>query len=200
MMDGFKAYRYYRALRLHFTQPTFDVFKNRGRVKGSEAKFLQRNDHHLFHRIARKYPQDRECIMYIASNMMYGNFNVVYDEEGAAANYKKFIRRRQSTTHMFREDLQTLINGRCDYTFDNNTVPDVLSYMMSDKITFETVVILDKLDGLVRKVEQNSHASLLLGDVLLRIKKAHGFVKFDSYKVMSHYLNFLEEVKGHVYG
>jgi hypothetical protein len=47
-MDGFKAYRYYLAIKLHFTTDKFNVFENRGNVKGTREAFNARNDRYIF--------------------------------------------------------------------------------------------------------------------------------------------------------
>ena len=50
-MTGFKAFRYYVALKLHFTKDKFNVFENRGNVKGSYQAFDARNDKFLFEKL-----------------------------------------------------------------------------------------------------------------------------------------------------
>ncbi len=62
-MDGFKAYKYYMAIKLHFTKDGFDVFKNRGNVKGTREAFNARNDSYLFEKLARKFPVDKDLIL-----------------------------------------------------------------------------------------------------------------------------------------
>jgi hypothetical protein len=195
-MNGFRAFKYYTAIKLHFTNPKFDVFVNRGRVKGTLDRFLMRNDRMLFERLAKDYPVDKDCIQYIASNFMYGNQNVVYDSSTSVTNYKEFIRRRQSITHVFTNDLDTIVKSGAQYTFGGSKIPDVLQLYLSNRITLETMVILDQLDGILGKLRENSQISLLLDQDLLRIEKSQGFVKYDSYKVMSPYLSFLEDIQG----
>jgi hypothetical protein len=194
-MDGYKAYKYYMAVRLHFTQAKYNVFVNRGHVKGTYQQFANRNDARLFERIARNYTNDKECIQYFASNFMYGNTNVVYDEELGRSNYKEYIRRKQSITRVFADDLGTMEHLGIHYEFSGNKIPDVLQLMMSKKITLETVSILNDMDGIVDRMKETA-LSLVLGDELMRIEKSKGFVKYDSYKVMSPYQQFLEDVKG----
>lgn len=198
-MDGFKAYKYYMAIKLHFTDPKFNVFVNRGRVKGTLQRFQARNDRFFFEKLARQFPVDKDCIQYLAANFMYGNPNVVYEADEAMANYREFIRRRQSITKVFADDLSTAINQRAQYDFSGNKIPDVIQLLLANKITLETVSILNDLDGFVETMKQNDHLNLLLGDTLLTIEKSKGFVKYDSYKIMSHYINFLEEIKSELH-
>lgn len=198
-MDGFKAFKYYTAIKLHYTNPKFDVFVNRGRVKGSFSSFTNRNDRMLFEKIARQFPNDKDCIQYIAANFMYGNPNLVYHADEAMDNYKEYIRRKQAITRIFAVDLATIIDSGADYDFSGQKIPDVIQLLMAKKISLETIVILNDMDGIVEKMKQSSVA-LLMGDELLKIEKSKGFVKYDSYKVMGLYQNFLEEIKGNTNG
>ena len=193
-MDGFKAFKYYTAIKLHFTDPTFNVFINRGHVKGSFEKFRARNDHLLFEKLARQF-SDKEYIQYIASNFMYGNADVIYDPAEAMANYKEYIRRKQSITKVFADDLATIVDSSAQYEFSGLQIPDVLQLLMAKRITLETISILNDMDAIVDKLRQSNQMTLLFGDVLLKIDKSKGFVKYDSSKIMSHYLQFLEDIK-----
>jgi len=197
-MDGFRAYKYYMAIKLHFTDPKFDVFVNRGRVKGSLQTFQTRSDRYLFEKLARQFPQDKECIQYFAANFMYGNRNVIYEADEAMDNYKEFIRRKQSITRVFIDDLDTVIKEHAQYDFSRNQIPDVIQLFLAGKVTLETLSILNTLDNFVAVMKQNEHLNLLLSDTIMLIEKSKGFVKYDSYKIMSHYINFLEDLKGEV--
>lgn len=182
-MNGFQAYKYYMAVKLHFTNSRFNVFKNRGHVKGTYDAFVSRNDRTIFERMAREY-NDREFIQYVASNFMYNNPNVIYDHEAAIDNYRQFIKRRQMMTRVFADDLDRIIQaGGLPMNFSGSEIPKMLQLFMADKVTVETMSILNDLIELVPKIRSNSHVELLLGNELMRIEKSKGFVKYDSDKV-----------------
>lgn len=191
-MDGFKAFKYYTALKLHFTTPKFNVFSNRGHVKGSYDKFLNRNDHRIFEALARRF-SDKDFIQYVASNFMYGHPDMIYDATDAMTNYKEYQRRKQSITKIFSDDLQTIVDSGAHYNFSGFKIPDVIQLLMSNKITLETVVILNDKNHFVDQMKQ-SVVALLLGDELLRIEKARGFVKYDEEKIKPLYIKFIEDV------
>lgn len=191
-MNGFKAFKYYTALKLHFTNPRFDVFVNRGHVKGSYEKFLERNDRSMFERLARQF-DDKDYIQYIASNFMYGNSEMIYHSEDAMTNYKEFLRRRQSITRVFDNDLQLIINSGAQYEFSGQKIPDVVQLFMAKKITLETMTILNDMDDIVNKMRQNGQLSLLLSDDLLRIEKSKGFVKWLPEKVEPLFTKFKQD-------
>lgn len=195
MIDGFKAFKYYTALKLHFTDKKFDVFQNRARLRGSYDKFVKRNDKNLFEKLAKRVKDDKICIQYIAANFMYRNPDMIWNDEDSDKNYNQYIKRKQSITHLFEDDLQTIINTNSSYTFNGNNIPDVFKLWLTNKISLETVVILDQMDDIVSRMENKDYLSLLLGSDLLLVKKASKFVKYDSYKIMDQYINFISEVK-----
>lgn len=193
-MDGFKAFKYFTAMRLHFTNPTFNVFENRGRVKGSFSAFMNRNDRLLFDRLARKY-DDKEFIKFCAANFMYGHGEMIYESQQAENNYKEFQKRKQAITKVFSDDCHRILNSKAKYTIVDTDIPDVLKLFLGSKITIETMVILNNMDGIVEKYRKNNQLVTMFGPELLRIEKSTGFVKYDTYKIMNVYMQFLEDVK-----
>lgn len=193
-MDGFRVFKYYTAIKLHFTTSSFDVFVNRGRVRGSHDTFLGRNDHYIYEKLGRQFKSEQECIQYIAANFMYDNPDLIYNPQEAEANYTEYLRRKQSITRIFTDDLDTIIKSGAQYEFSGLKIPDVLQLYMAKRITLETLVILNSFDNIVDKMKQSSQMYLLLGDELQRIEKSAGFVKFDSNKVLDPYSEFTKEV------
>lgn len=199
-MDGFKAFQYNTALKLHFSSSKFNVFINRGRLRGSYQKFSTRNDRGLFDKVAIMYPNDRDCIRFLASNYMYGNNEPVYDTTEAVTLYNEYQRRRQSITKVFTDDLSTITNSGATYDFSRHQIPDVVQLYLSNVITLETIVILNDFDDIVSKIKQSDQLSLLISDQLLVIEKSKGFIKYDPYKIMGPYQQFLEDIKGNTNG
>lgn len=193
-MDGFKAFKYYMALKLHFTNPKFNVFDNKGHMKGSLQKFMSRNDSKLFEKLARQF-DDREYIQYVASNFMYGNTDVVYNTSEAMNNYKEYLRRRQSITRVFENDLDTITKTHVKYDLGGLSPLDIIKLYLADKITLETMVILDNIEHIVSKLRQDASVSLLLDNQLTTIEKSHKFVKYDENKIDRTYKHFTGEMK-----
>lgn len=192
-MDGFMAYKYYMAIKLHFTNPKFDVFVNRGRIRITRERFEARNDHYLFEKLARQYPQDKDYIRFCASNFMYGNPELVYKANEAAANFKEYTRRKQSMTKVFTDDLATIVNSGARHNFSGNQIPDVLQLYLAKRITLETMVILNDLEAFVERVRENPQAVLIADDLLL-IEKSKRFVTYDTNRILIPYQDFLEDI------
>lgn len=201
-MDGFKAYKYYIAIKLHFSKDNFDVFKNRGAVKGTREAFNARNDRYIFEKLARKYPVDKEIIQYFVANFAYGSDSVVYSQDDAESNLIEWTRRKESITKIFSDDCSTIImdaykkklkeSSVKNFTF--NQYPSILTLYLGKQISLETLRIIDDFDPVVETWKSNSSMILLWENEIRRVDKSRGFVKYDSQKVQSIYQSFKEEL------
>ena len=111
--------------------------------------------------------------MYDEQNFIYVN----YDNE--MVYYKEFIKRKQSITRVFVDDLSKIESIDSGIIFE--------SYL-KNVITFETLVILDTLENVCNNVH-----NVLIDDRIRLVKKSRGFVKFDKSKIVKSYVEFLKE-------
>ena len=200
-MDGFKAYKYYMAIKLHFTSSKYDVFETRGHVKGTRDTFLSRNDRYIFEKLAQKY-DDREIIQFFVSNFAYGNDTAIYGNSEAEELYSEWQRRKQSITKIFIDDLTNIMN-MCDvhrFTTDgilkskNGELPVLTSMFLSGKITIETMRMIDDIEPFLHSWENDPMLKIVMGDKLLRAEKLKGFVKYDKDKITKIFNHFKEEL------
>ena len=200
-MDGFKAYKYYMAIKLHFTSSKYDVFEPRGPVKGTRDTFLSRNDRYIFEKLAQKY-DDREIIQFFVSNFAYGNDTAIYGNSEAEELYSEWQRRKQSITKIFIDDLTNIMN-MCDvhrFTTDgilkskNGELPVLTSMFLSGKITIETMRMIDDIEPFLHSWENDPMLKIVMGDKLLRAEKLKGFVKYDKDKITKIFNHFKEEL------
>ena len=181
-MDGFLAYRFYLALKLHFTSDSYDVFKHKGYTKTNYEKFLRRNDRNIFEGLAYKFNSEKEYIQYIASNFMYDHSNVIYDGyDSGMLRYMEYIKRKQSITRVFVDDL-TKLNSIDTY--------EIFDAYLKNVITLETLVILDTLENVCDNVQ-----NVLIDDRIRLVRKSRKFVKFDTDKITKAYVTFLEDLR-----
>jgi len=196
-MDGFKAYQYYMALKLHFSSEKFNVFETKGKVKCSREKFNLRNDHFIFERLSKKYKNDHDLIQFLVSNFIYRNPNVIYSGAEAEDNYLEWTRRKQSATKLFLDDCHTIISAHKPikqiFYCTNNTIPYIIDMYLGKKINIESIRILDDYMHFIQEWKDNTILSLLNDDVLL-IKKSKGFVKYDINKVTPIFNSLQEEL------
>lgn len=202
-MDGFKAYKYYMAIKLHFTRDSFNVFKNRGVVKGTREAFNARNDRYMFERLARKFPVDKDIIQFFVANFAYGNESAVYSGEESDTLYMEWLKRKQSITKVFTDDLNTILmdaykkklKEEAIINFTSNEYPTILNLYLGKQIGIETVSILNDIDNMVTQWKNNDAVVLLWENELRRIEKVSGFIKYESSRLMPIYKSFREEIK-----
>lgn len=195
MIEAFATYKYFMAIKLHFTTDRYDVFQSNGKVSGSRAAFEKRNDRFLFDKIGRKFDQPRDLIDYFVANFAYGNKTVIYSSE-SNDYHDTWIKRKESRTHMFKTQMsyiqQQLEKDNLKYedlfSIDNN-VPYLLNLYVGGYIHLETMVILDEFENFLPQWEP---LVMLWGDQLRIINKTKKFVKFDKTKIQSIYQQYKE--------
>ena len=203
-MDGFKAYRYYLAIKLHFTTDKFNVFENRGNVKGTRDAFNARNDRYIFEKLAIKKSNDKDLIQYFTSNFAYGNESAIYAGQEAEENYTEWTRRKQSMTKIFVDDLATLLTfietNKLKHTaifqFTDSEYPVALKLFIGGKISIETLRIIDDFYPIIEKWRNNLSIRYIWDNELRRITKLTGFVKYDRIKIEKIFNHFMDEIAG----
>lgn len=198
-MSPFEAYRYFAAMKLHFTSDKYDVIASKGAVKAYEPAFEKRNDKYLFHKLANKFSLPRDLIQYYAANMAYGNMNVPYDQSYSDRLYIQWLKRKQSRTQVFKDELNIIRNyveaKKLSYEdlFDieeNN--PHLLILYLGGHISLETMVMIQECEDYL-----SSWDSMIIvwKDTIRAIRKVAPFVKFDREKIKVVYNQFKENVK-----
>lgn len=199
MIDGYKVYKFYLALKLHFTKPEFDVFVN-SNVKANRDSFEKRNDRGLFYSIGKKHKEDKSVVQYIVANMAYGHTQFIYDKELADRNYNEWVRRKQSISKVFSDDLAIIeeylsankasIDSLFNFTY--NAQPSIIYLYVGGRITIETFSILNELEGLIASWKKDSSNDLynVLSAELVKVDKIKKFVKYDKERINKIYSNF----------
>jgi len=191
-VDGFKAYKYYMAIKLHFTRDTFDVFQNRGNVKGTRDAFNARNDRYVFEKLARKYAVDKDLIQYYVANFAYGFDTVIYSQSEAEQNLQEWNRRKQSITKIFSDDCNKIVmdayknklKAESILNLTNKGYCSILKLFLGNQISLETIRIIDDMLPVVHNWKTNESMLLLWENEIRRIEKSKGFVKYDKTKVV----------------
>lgn len=202
-MDAFKAFKYFMAVKLHFTSEKYDVFESNGRVNYPIQAFEKRNDKKLFEKLSRKFSNDKDLIQFLVANFAYGNKNVVYSDCSDEC-YTTWIKRKESRTQVFANDVRTIIDhlefNKIDpsmlYSIETG-MPELLNLYLGGRVTLETMVILQDFDDYLRTWEP---MIMLWHDHFLLIKKVKRFVKYDSNRVYYYYQELQETKERNRYG
>lgn len=186
---GRNAYRIYQTVKLHFTDPRFDMFKTPS-VKGiSLEAYMGRADHKLFDLWARDIPDRQEWGMLLVANFAYGNPDVIHGNHRDARDIESKWRSRQASlgyvidedcNHLQQTPLRDLI------TFESGNVPKIMSEYIGSDITLETLVALNNKLNLVLTWSNNgSIIAKMLQPEFLRITRAAPFINYNTPKINS---------------
>lgn len=202
MLSGWEFFKIYLALDLHFTTEKYDVFKYKGRVNVNAEKFAIRNDARKFeywaNKVKKKDLAGRLCI----ANFVHGEDNWVYSTfDEAEPALKKLQRIKESQTKFFTDDLSAIkgiMSGRVEYDnmFDKTAsgrLPPLLQVYLSNKISAETLVIMNKedrsfFDYWYSICDNDPYAK----KKILTLKKYEPFVKYDAAKIKDSIVNCRE--------
>lgn len=198
-MNGLQAYRYYMAVKLHFTKDSFDVFKNPN-VKCSVSTFEKRHDRYLFEKLAKRYTSDKDLIQYYVSNFAYGHTDVIYEEEESKTIYTKWIARKESISKVLQDDCSKIITYAEKHKITKeevlgltgNDIPAILKLLVSNQISIESVRIIDDYFDMI-KLWSGISLQFWKGD-LRRISKLKKFVRYDKQRIERILLSFKEEL------
>lgn len=188
-MDAFQAYRYYLALKLHFTTDSYDVVKHKGRVKASRDSFMKRRDLYAISKIAKTY-SDEEIVNFLVSNFVSGNkWGGVFDSE-ANQTYLLWKKKIEALSYTFKNDIRKILDEYDLIRFDQNIVfspqknqhPYIIRGYMSGEISLETLVILNKLFKFCDTFDNVIEEQYVWPDISRLVRKYNPFLKIDKEK------------------
>lgn len=186
IMDAFEVYRFYLALKLHFTTDKYDVIKQKGKVRATKNAFLKRKDLFAINKIAKNY-SDEEVANFLVANFVSGDrWGGVFDSE-AKDRYMGWKKRMESLQYTFENDLNNLVqelednNKHVDSVFEilKGQHPYIIKAYLRKTITIETLVILDMLLNYKEKFNNEISDNILWPDISRLIEKYKPFLKID---------------------
>ena len=188
-MDAFQVYKYYLALKLHFTTDKYDVIKQRGKVRASRQAFSKRNDLFSINKIAKHY-SDEEVANFLIANFVSGDrWGGIFDAE-ARETYIAWKKRIEGLTYTFGKDLDNVllemesnnISFEQLFSVSKDSHPYIIKAYLRKTITIETLVILDQILNLIEKYDVEVKDTIVYPDISRLVKKYKPFLKFDSEK------------------
>lgn len=189
-MDAFQVYKYYLALKLHFTTDKYDVIKQKGKVRASRQAFAKRSDLFAINKIAKKY-SDEEVANFLIANFVSGDrWGGVFDAD-ARETYLEWKKRIEGLTYTFNRDLDNLelemeqnnLSIENLFSVSKDSHPYIIKAYLRKSITIETLVILDKILNLIEKYDTEVNDTIVYPDISRLVKKYRPFLKFDLEKL-----------------
>lgn len=189
MDRSYEVYRYYLALRLHFTTDQYDVIKQRGRVRASRQAFYRRKDLLSIRKVAETF-SEKEIVDFLVANFTAGDrWGGIFDLN-AKERYTDWKRRIESLTYIFEKEVSKL-NIFCEkknltfkecFTIANSQHPYIIRMYLRNDISIETLVILNKLLNFTDDLDVGLKDDIVWPDLSRIIKKYDPFLTIDKEK------------------
>jgi hypothetical protein len=190
IMAPFEVYRYYLALRLHFTTDSYDVIKQQGRVRATKNSFLKRKDLLSINRVAETY-SDKDIVNFLVANFVSGDrWGGVFDVE-AKDRFQGWKKRIESISYTFKKEIDkaAAYADKLGITFNqlfycnHGQHPFIIKMYLRNDISIETLVILNKLNNFTDQLDLDLKDDLVWPDTSRIIKKYSPFleIKKDKY-------------------
>ena len=187
-MNSYESYTLYLAVKLHFTSDNYDFYRHNAKVNSSFNTFLKRNDRFFFHKLTTKYNKE-EMLDYFVCNFFHNSKTWIGNLVRADGEtiYNKWKKYNQSFTYNFRSDcvlLRNVINDnsiRFDDVFrvHNGQHPRLLRLLLSEKISVQTIIILDKVLSFIKRWDKDIAETIIWPEKSFKIKKLSPFIKFN---------------------
>jgi len=193
-MEPIDVYLMYCAMKAHFSKNNYDFHKYDGKTKVSRDSFWKRNDKYFFVKLAKKH-DDRDSIQdYLVSNFIrdrrgyIANFN---DE-----NYKVWKDRKTDFYNIFFDELKPLVKDfEPLFQTKNNNHPKLLKEFLGDRVSLETLIILDDLVDFSKGWDRELKEDIVWPDLKKLMKNYKGFLTIDKNRYRIRLLELIEEFK-----
>ena len=187
-MTGFEVYKLYLALKLHFTSETYDYFQYGGSAKASQKSFDQRKDKFFFVKLSRKF-KSLELRDFFVANMIAEDkvYPATLVREGAR-NYSEWIKRKESLSYRFREDVSTLYDMEENFEalFNVTSVhPPLVKAHLGARISIETLTIFNKIFQFIPQFDKQIKEEIVWKPLRNKVVKYDPFLTVDLGKYKS---------------
>jgi len=182
-VSPFDCYKTYLAMKNHFTKESYDYVKYGGRSRASVASFNKRRDRYFFERMSRKKDDD-EIIQYFIANFISsedpGKVWIGEIIQNGETNFKEWQKRNQSLSYLFGNEVETIFtrDNFDSYFHTEGQHPKILKAYLRKEISIETLIILDKILGFVKRFDKKLDDPIW-STVSLKIKKYGAFLNID---------------------
>lgn len=181
MIEPFEAFRYYQALKLHFESDSYDATRYNYKTSAKQQSFWKRKDKYFFAKTGKRFNTVPELINFYVSHFI--NDVKWIGEMDKDEQYTQWCKTMQSLTYQFEQDINKLADeiDNFDDMFKGDPHPLLITKLLENEVSLETVVILDRLTGFVHRAKISE--TIIWPDLKRKILKYRPFVNVDEMKL-----------------
>lgn len=188
-MTPFEVYKTYLSMSRHFTTNTYDYHKYCGKSRCSLKSFYSNKSRFFFEKLSRKYSDDEIINLFVANYSFLEISGTIWVGDivrNGEENYKNWMRKMQSLSYIFKEEVSILNSKNFDEMFkiEGNKHPKILKEFLQKKISLETLIILNNILDYKKQFDKKLQDPVW-EFVSMRIEKYSPFIHIDSNKFKS---------------
>ena len=187
-MTGYETFSLYQALKLHFTQESYDFFKYNGKTNVSVTTFENRKDKYHFYKLSRRLAQKEDMIDFIVANLVEDEKTWVGSllMQESEVNYRKHQKVIQSMSYTFENDCK-LIFGDCilnpnQVLMTDGDYPVLLKKGLQKLVNIESVCLLNNMLGFVPMWSKKIADTIHWPNYRMKLLKYSAFIPKDDVK------------------
>jgi hypothetical protein len=185
-LTPFETYNMFMSLKFHFSQKRYDYFRYNGKVNTSLAAFEQKKDRWHYAKLSKYNPDALQD--YLIANFLKGKKWVgEFLEEDAHENYVAYVKRKQSLTYTFENELDFLLKSSTPkdlFKVKSGQYPPLLQDYLSGGISLETLSILNTFFCFDQVFDDKlGKDDIIWSNIRLQLQKLHPFLSYDREKV-----------------
>ena len=185
-MTPFEVYKTYLSISRHFTTNTYDYHKYCGKSRCSLKSFYSNKSRFFFEKLSRKYSDDEIINLFVANYSFLEISGTIWVGDivrNGEENYKNWMRKMQSLSYVFKDEVSILNSKNFDEMFkiEGNKHPKILKEFLQKKISLETLIILNHILDYKKNFDKKL-VDPVWEFVSMRMKKYAPFLHIDSNK------------------
>ena len=174
MMTGYEAFSVYNALKLHFTQKSYDYLKYNGKSNISVVTFENRKDKFHFYKLSRKHPIKDDYTNFLVANLLEDS--KVWAGTLLSEECNIIYRQRQKV-------IQSLsYTNPNDVLETNGDYPILLTKALRKEISPETLIILNRILNFLPMWNKRISDTIRWPDYEMKLTKYAVFLMLDDVK------------------
>lgn len=183
-MTPIDCYQTYLAFKNHFSKESFDYFKYNGKTRATPESFYKRKDRYFFEKMSRQKSDDEIKNYFLANFIECDDSQKIWIREIINCGdqyYDSWRKRAQSLSYNFKQEIDFLFTEfsfKDVFTCRLGNHPILLKQHMINKVSIETMVILDHIFNYVQKFDANL-LDPIWESYSMKIKKYKPFINID---------------------
>ena len=179
---GYGAYMLFLALRTHFTSAKYDFFQFKGKLRTTKETYNRRHDKYFFEKLAKEYDAEQLRDFFVANLLNDKHYITELLDDSAVENFTNYIRRRQSLSYNFTNELDRIFRHGITNPFvvNDNDYPYIVGLYLRGVISPETVIIINDYISFFSKFDKYiGETDPIWSKISLKLTKYRPFLKYD---------------------